>query len=274
MANIRTNQTNIKSYEKDNRQFPLFLGGMNTTGKGLDAYDPLKNGYNRIFFTKMPLFMEKILEEKTKKMRHFLEYGFASIGGLGNLTMDFDQITGGYAGRQFDVATIAKDETTEITMKLYEYAGSPIREYIETWITGISDPLTGHAHYHGAMDASIVNPPVPLSQANHTAEAFYVGTDPTGKSNGIEYACLLTNMMPKGVSYDHFNFESGTHNVTQLDLSFTCVKYQSPQINTIAKALLDKYQLLRDSLDFNSNYTLDDINNLPAKPAFVDWPTK
>jgi hypothetical protein len=165
--------------------------------------------------------------------------------------MDFEQVTGGYAGKQFDVATVAKDETNEITLKVYEFAGSPIREYTETWITGISDPLTGIAHYHGAME---YKSPVDFNQANHTMEAIYVNTDPTGLSTGIEYACMLANMMPKQVKKDQFNYEAGSHAIVQVDLPFTAVKYESAQINAIAKALVDKFRVRRNYVNFSSGY--------------------
>ena len=42
-----------------------------------------------------------------------------------------------------------KDETNEITVKILEFAGSPMREYIEMWLTGVSDPNSGFTHYHG-----------------------------------------------------------------------------------------------------------------------------
>ena len=251
-----TFQSNIKQYTSDSiTNYSLFLGGLDVTSKSLDQYDPLKTGYGRIFFVKMPVFMEKIMPAQTKRVRHLMEYGFTRIDGLGNLTLEHEQITGGYAGRQFDVATTSKDDTNEITISMYEMAGSPLREYFEMWISGISDPHTGLAHYHGAtIDGSANGALLQYKQANHVAEAIYVATDPTGKSSGIEYACLLTNMMPKSVKKDQFNFESGQHNLVQMDIPFTAVKYESPQINKVAKGLIQRFQTMRDFLDFKSPY--------------------
>jgi hypothetical protein len=215
----------------------------------------------------MPKFMEVILPDKTKKFKHLLEYGFVGVDGIQNTTLDFEQITGGYAGRQFEVATTAKDETNAITIKLYEFAGSPVREYLDMWISGIADPYTGTGHYHGALD---LDPTLKYSQVNHIAEAFYVQTDPTGREDGIEYACLLTNMIPKTVKKDHFNYESGSHPIVQVDVEFTATKYESPQINQIAKQLLAKYKILRDYLNFNSGYTTDAIDGMTV-PAIADW---
>ena len=262
-----TLQTNIKENTQNITQYSLFLGGLNVKSDALAAYDPLKTGYARIFFMKMPKFMETILPNKTKKFKHLLEYGFVGVDGIGNVTLDFEQITGGYAGKSFDVASVAKDETTSITVKVYEFSGSPVREYTEMWISGISDPFTGIGHYHGAMD---IDSTLKYAAVNHTAEAIYVSTDPTGRSSGIEYACLLTNMIPKTVKKDHFNYTAGEHQIVQTDIEFTVVKYESSQINTIAKALMDKFNILRDFLNFDSGYTTDFVNKMTGS-TITDW---
>ena len=268
---VQTLQSNIKKYNSDFiTNYSLFLGGLNATQKSLEQYDPLKTGYNRIFFIKMPVFMEKIMPAETKRFRHLLEYGFTRIDGIGNTTLEMEAITGGYAGRQFEVGTVARDETTAITMGLYEFAGSPVREYLDMWISGIADPFTGLGHYHGAFD---IDPSIKYTQANHVAEAIYVATDPTGRSNGVEYACLLSNMIPKTVKKDQFNYESGTHGLVTVDCEFTCVKYESPQINTIAKALIDKFQVMRDYLDFDSQYRQGDVD-AKLKHRMLNWPDK
>lgn len=268
--NVTTIQSNIKSNGKDLTGYSLFLGGLNVKSKALEQYNPLKTGYARIFFVKMPRFLETIMPNKTKNFKHIMEYGFKSVDGIQNLQLEFEQITGGYAGRSFEIPTIAKDETNAITIKVQEMSGSPIREYIEMWITGVSDPHTGMAHYHGAD--------VEYSQANHTAEAIYVATDATGKN--IEFACLLSNMMPKQVKRDQFNYESGTHNAVEYDVEYTCTMYTSPDVNNVAGKLLDRYKILTNYLNFKSDYieTKGEYKNDIDKDKFteskiIDWTT-
>lgn len=253
----RTLQSNIKCNNKDVTKYSLFLGGLNVKAKALEQYDPLKTGYTRIFFVQMPKFMNYIMPIATKNFKHMLEYGFKSIDGLQNLTMEYEQITGGYAGRSFEIPVILKDDTNAITIKMQEMSGSPVREYIETWLTGIFDPHTGLCHYHGALDIDPAtgNAGMEAIQANQVAEAIYVSTDHTG--NNIEFACLLSNMIPKVVKRDQFNYESGTHNAVEYDVEFTCTQYTSPDVNTVAAKLLDKYKILTNYLDFKSDYIMD-----------------
>jgi hypothetical protein len=80
-------------------------------------------------------------------------------------------------------------------------------------------------------------------------------------------------MMPKSVPQDHFNYESGSHPITTVQCQFSCVKYQSPQINQIAVALIDKYQVMTDYLDFESQYTTEDVR-AKLKTKINNWPDR
>ncbi len=265
---FKSTQHGLKRHTKDVSGYSLFLGGMNSKRDALLAYDPLKTGYARVFITRLPVFMTKLMASQSKKFKHILEYGFTGVDGIGNVTLDFEAMTGGYAGRQIEVGTTAKDEMNEITIKVYEFAGSPVREFIDTWITGIADVSTGLGHYHGCVykkdyakilgqdeDATT---PLKYSQANHVMEMIYVQTDPTGASDNIEYACLLTNMIPKSIKKDHFNYTSGQHSIVEMDLTFTCARYESSDINALASRLVQRFSILRDYLDFKSGYEYDD----------------
>lgn len=274
---VKTIQDGLKSYKMDNiTDYSLFLGGINATKNALEQYDPLKTGYNRIFFVSMPEFMKVQFPDQTKRIRHLMEYGFTSISGIENVTLETETVTGGYTSRSFEVGSTSKDGTNQITLGLYEFSGSPVREYMDAWISGISDPYTGLGHYHGALDRE--TDPLTYSQANHVAEAIYVATDPTGRSDAIEYACLLANMIPKTVKKDHFNYESGRHELVTVDVDFTCTKYESTQINEVARALMSRYQTMRNYIDFKSEYGTDEKASIDITSShegsknIINWP--
>lgn len=253
----KTIMLNLKRNQRDFQEYSMFMGGLDVTHKNIDYLDPLRTNFVRIFITQMPKFMMDKNSDFAMRFKHYVEMGFIGIDGIANTTMDTEEVTGGYAGNRFKVPSVVKDETDTVTIKLYELTGSPVREFIDTWITGIADPLTGLAHYHGWISDSC-----PYSAKNHTMEMFYVATDPTGRDDAIEYACLFANMFPTEVKKDHFNYESGTHPVVQLDIPFVANRYESPQINEIARMLLEKYRILRDYLNFDSGYTSEDIDGL------------
>ena len=279
--NQRTLQSNIKNNKTDMTGYSLFLGGLNVKRAALEQYNVLKTGKGRIFLTKMPYFMKELMPQATKNFKHVIEYGFMDIQGIQDLTMEFDSITGGYAGRTFEIPTILKDETNEITVKILEFAGSPMREYIEMWQTGVSDPNSGFTHYHGLAipqqdnNGNFQNAKVEVSQANHTMEAFYVMTDQTGFN--IEFACMLCNMFPKTSARSHFNQTAGEMAHVELEIAFTCTMYTSPDINAVAQLLLNKYRVLYNYLDFQSDTAKEtngvkhlDNNEFPSS-NIKDW---
>jgi hypothetical protein len=200
---------------------------------------------------RQPVFLLDTIPNKLKKFKHILEYGNTAVSGLNDLTVNTQTMTGGYAGRSFEIPTHATDDTNTLTVTCYEFSGSPIREVIHTWINGMSDVLTGLTHYNGASTT--------VAQANQTAEFIYVSTDNTGEN--IEYACLFTNCFPKNLKNDHFNYTSGEHNLVEYAIEFSCVKYESRQINKVAQSLLKRYKLLANSLNFYSGVksTNDDV---------------
>lgn len=259
----RTIQTNIKRNTKDFAEYSLFLGGLDVSAKNIDQFDPLRTGYSRIFLIRLPRFMEELDMDMAKRFKHFVEMGFVGVNGIGNTTMEYEAITGGYAGNKFDIPSVCRDETDGITIRMYEMSGSPVREFIETWMTGISDPLTGLSHYHGMLSDTLT-----YKASNHIMESFYLATDPTGIQ--VEYGCMLSNMMPKTSAKQHFEFEPGSHPAVQIDADFTATRYESPQINEICAALLDKFAILRDYLDFRSGYQTSQITAMEGYSRNLD----
>lgn len=279
--NVRTLQSNIKNNSSNMQDYSLFLGGLNVKRAALEQYDVLKRGKGRIFFTKMPYFMKELMPNASRNFKHIIEYGFMSISGIANLTMQTDQITGGYAGRSFELPTILQDDTQSITIKVLEFSGSPVREYLEMWMSGVSDPNSGFTHYHGLAipqtnsNGVLQRPRVEVSQANHTGEMIYVQTDATGFN--VEFASMLCNIFPKTSPRDHFNQESGEASHVELDLEFTCTQYCSPDINAVAQLLLNRYRVLYNYLDFKSDTAKNangalylDQNEFPVS-QIKDW---
>ena len=239
--------------------YAFMLGGLDVTHPVLEAYDPFKGGFPRIFMVRQPLFVRDAIPTKMAKFKHLLEYGNTGISGLQNVTLNTGTLEGGYANRQMAIPTIAEDGTNELQIKTYEFSGSPVREVLHFWVTGMADLQSGLTTYHGLLDSDNA---YKANQANQTAEFIYCLTDQTGRR--IEYACLFANCFPKSIPMDHLNADSSDHNTVPITVSFSTTKYESEQINLTAAKLLKKYQILTDSLYFNGKITDQDIANLGA----------
>lgn len=269
MAKVATLQDNIRKCNTEITNCAYWLGGTNTKNDALAQYDLLRTGYGRIFLLKMPAFVEFLLPDETRKFKHMLEFGNVGISGIQGYTADFQSITAGYVGNQVEIPVNVKDDTTSVTIKVYETQGSLIRTYIDFWLTGTVDPYTGLSHYHGARDVEANSSSYVLSQANHTMEALYVATDPTGEEP--EYVCLLTNMFPRSSDHSHFEYEPGSHDLVQLSLEFTTTKYMSTQINYIGVVALKKFAILKNYLNMYSGYSASKIEEIVGDHDIDDW---
>lgn len=242
-----TIQTNAHQYNNQNiENYSLMMGGLNVTHDVLQQYDPLITGYGRLFMVRKPMFVQKLIPDQMKRFKHILEYGNTAVTGFSDVSLDTTDLTGGYAGRTFKIPTVTKDDMTAFNVKTYEFSGSPIRELIYTWINGISDQQSGLAHYGGLIASGKLE----YKQANHTAEFIYVVTDRTGMK--VEYACMLANCIPTKIMNSQWETTAGEHNHVEYDIEFTCTKYEGADINAKAKQLLENYQILVSSLEFNS----------------------
>lgn len=238
-----TIQSGIKTHSNSNlTNYALMMGGLNVTHDVLQNYDPLRTGYGRLFMIRKPEFLANTIPDQLKKFKHILEYGNTAIGGIGDIEVQFNSISGGYSGRSFEIPSFAQDNMNSLQVTVYEFSGSPVREVIHSWINGSVDLLSGLTHYNGDSLTKV--------QANQTAEFIYVSSDNTGKE--VEYCCLLANCFPRTIKNDQFNYTSGEHSLVEYQIDFTCTRYESTQINKLGKALLDKYQVLTNSLNFHS----------------------
>lgn len=265
----KTYQSGIKGSEGDGNaqgqgvvsaeeitKYALFQGGLNATHDSLIQYDPFKTGFGRIFMVRQPLIMSNFNGgNDIRILKHLIEYANTGISGFGNIELKTADLQGGYAGRSIKIPTISDDTAMQdLSIELYEFAGQPVSRTIKMWINGISDLQSGLAHSNGTGDEPTL--------ANQTAEFIYCVTDSTGRHDRIEYACLLACCLPTSIDQSYLETKAGDHDVVKLTLKFSCIKYESPKINEVAKLLMQKYNVLVNSLDFHpgmaagSDYTL------------------
>ena len=246
-----TIQSNIKSNTKSFDKFGYFLGGIDVTHQNLDQFTPYIRGVSRIFLHKPPAFMLERFPDMTRRFKTYMETGYTSVDGIGDITVDFTDFEGGFAGQRYSTVSLSRDETENITIQLYELSGSPIREYLDTWITGTRDPRSGIAHYHGVIAEKGADY---YSEKNHSAEMIYVNLDPTAIN--IEYCAMFAHMFPTRVPKAHLNYEKGNRDNALLDVEFRTTKYESPAINNIGAWYIANSNVNYNYLDFDLNVTV------------------
>ena len=204
-----TLQKGILVNDKSFENFSYFLGGIDVTHQNLDSFTPYIRGVSRFFVHKPPQFMLSKFGDLTKQFKTYLETGYTTVDGIGDISVDFVDFEGGFAGQRFSNVSLSRDDTESITVSVYELTGSPVRDYLDLWITGVRDPRSGIAHYHGA----IADGTCPYGETNHTAEFIYVTLDPTGQN--AEYVCMFAHAFPTKVLSGGDLHHGGKHIVTK-----------------------------------------------------------
>ncbi len=254
-SNIGANAGKVLKNTKSFENFSYFLGGIDVTHQNLDKFTPYIRGVSRIFLHKPPTFMNKLDSQMTKAFKTYLETGYKAVSGIADIDVEFTTFEGGFAGQNFQTVQLARDNTESVTISVYELAGSPIREYLDTWVTGVRDPRSGIAHYHGLCEKYFNGDTangLPYAEINHTAEFIYTTYDPTGLA--LEYACMFAHCFPRRVPKDHLNYESGNRDNVQMDIEFSTEKYESPAINDIGIWYTQNSKVNWNYLDFTPEY--------------------
>ena len=286
---VGTYQSYMKKNTKSYKDLSYFIAGIDVTDQNLDQLTPYIPGIARLFMHKEPVFMQIAFPEETNNFKSYIETGYKQVQGINDVSVTAETIQGGWANQSYEIISSVEDSTNEITVALYEQTGSPVREFIELWITGVRDPRSGVAHYHGVvetpehgstgLDAGTYSEMgnynnkgkiyVPYAEKNHTAEFVYYDLDPT--AHYIEYACMFAHAFPKSVNKDQYNYSSGERSPIEVSVPFSVMKYESRYINDLATRYLIADQLEYNYLNFNpfykkwgysnnGNITDDDIN--------------
>ena len=247
-----TIQTGAKKFNKpDTDRFCYWLNGVDVTDQNLDQFDPYIQGVSRIFLYKPAPFMQKMYGDETKRFKHLIETGYTSINGIQDTQVETVEFEGGFGGQKFRNVSLASNDTDTISITVYEQTGSPLREYLDAWVTGMRDLYSNIAHYHGALDDPTA--PYTYSEKNHTAEFLYVTLDATGKN--IEYAALLAHAFPLVVPKSHLNYETRNRANVPMEMQFAVQLYESPAINALANYMIAQSQIDYNYLNFTPNPT-------------------
>ena len=210
----------------------LFAGVWHLDDHHLEQIDPFISGYAFIVWTKVPAFFDPKAEAQLRST----ERNFKGLSGIGDYTVSTEDMTHGFAGNAIGVATSIQKENTSFSMTHQELKGSPIREIFDYWVSGIHDPETGLATYHGMIENGLE-----FSMKNHTGELLYIVTDPSGGVNGgsgIEAAFYFTNVFPTKIPMDHLNYTSGDHSLAEISMDFRGTLHKSHQIDLLAAEFL------------------------------------
>ena len=253
----------------------LWKGVPQLTGDQMKAFEAAYTGHTFLFVVGMPAFMtkgiytDKNLHQQARNLKAVIERASTGFSGQSNIIAEFDTQNDGY-GRKLDHVTKVTKEQSDITIRLHEFAGLPVKNAIESWLTGIYDYRSEHGHYHGNLGI-----PGGWCIQNHSMSLLVVQTDPTWTE--IQDAAYYYNMIPQEVPFEHFNWEKGEHQIIQdYDLVFKCNEERSPAIMFAAEKYMNNriLSMVQTSVFNSRQFVADrfgddktDIGTLSAKGA-------
>jgi len=267
-------QENIKAYVNANtgRLDPgsdkignnpnLFIGSWLTTNEYLETFDAFITGYGFIIWTLLP----KIFDAKEAPAFKLLtERNFKGFSGNSDYEVQTAEMQAGFSNNVFTVATSTTKGNTDFTLKHYEFTGSPMRDLYQKWVFGICDPYTGLANYGGKLQGRGGNIPK-WSNKNHTGELMYIVTDPSGAAgsdiaSGIEYAGYYTAVFPTKVPRTHLDYNSGDHQVAEIEIPYKGILNESAEVNRVAVSLFKNYQITASYADWGKGLLDSTIKN-------------
>ena len=281
MATAITCQTGgITFNEPGITDYSLLVGGINASNNALKHYTPLVTGYSRFFIVRPPWFVIDYFKNYKGgsswyspnslwiQVKHILEYAALSITGFTDSQIDTDPLTGGYAGRTLNIPTGRSGHTTQITITVPEFRGSPIRQVMrDIWMNGIIDEISGTTTYQGKVAVDRYNNPAylpageevgtssrpgiakPVNEAYHSAEAIYVQTDRS--LTNVENAIMCAHMYPTQVTTNPDYAGGGAHELSTVSITFNVFTYRSSPVTAIADKLLKQYFISCNSMNMN-----------------------
>lgn len=240
-----TSQTGINKSANQYVDANLFRGIVRLDDKNINQFNQQIGGFGFMFWVKTPPMFDKGNPELWSSFKNLTEKGHTTFDGIGNLTLETAEIQGGLNGRAIVMPSISREDSNTFSIQVYEMKGQPIKEALNWWITGISDPETAYRHYHGLIASGALE----SKPSNHTAELMYIQTDETGLK--VEYCCYWTNVFPTTVDKASANISHGDHAYTQFTPEFSGRKYESKKINEVAADILTNHWKIEHYQEFS-----------------------
>lgn len=210
---------------------PKFRLGSNYTVQSADpsVLDPKEPWIGGRFFVKCIKAPSMMPDTMVDVLRFLFEDSVKEYSGLGSRSIDTTTVTFGANGQQADFPTLTKENNKNVTFKVPVFKGELVRKFIDWWMGGITDAKTNIGHMYGLK--------IPRQRSSYGASFLICILGPTAKPDDIEYSCIFHECFPMTQANSHLgSMTLGEANaVADVDIEFTGVFDESPEVNMLAK---------------------------------------
>jgi hypothetical protein len=202
------------------------------------AREPFRVGRFLVKWTKAPPFFPDMA---VKYLRWIFEDMVMEVSGVPENSIDKIDIQNGAVHATTSYPGIYHESGNSVTLKVRECAGSPVRKFLDYWISGVSDRKTGVCHMYGAKMRAVL--------PNMAGSILYVLLGPTCRPEDIEFACMWHEIMPYGEKASHMNSgnigDAGSG--VDMDVEFSGQYDRGPEIDLFARKVVEGYNLYGQS---------------------------
>lgn len=240
----------------------LWHGVPQLTTEQMNMFEAAYTGHTFIFITEMPkfmtsgIFLNTNLHYQAKNLKAIIERASTSFDGASNIEVDAVEMNNGNSRKISHIAGVHKDQNP-VSLTLHEFAGLPVKNALEAWVTGVFDYRSEHGHYFGNLGI-----PGGWCLANHTMAMLVVQVDPSWQT--IQDAAYYYNMFPQDVPFDNFNWRKGEHElIDNLQITFIANEERSPMIMYAAERYMNNriLSMVGTSVYNSRQFVVDDFYN-------------
>lgn len=240
----------------------LWHGVPQLTEEQMRLFEAAYSGHQFFFVTKLPAFMTTGIYKPgtnvnthAQNLKAIIERCCKGFNGASSISINDAEQTDGNNGNKITHISGVRKEQSDISLELHEFAGLPLKNALETWLTGVFDIRSQHGNYLGnlGIDGG-------WCLANHTMSMLVVQVDPSWTE--IQEAAYYCNMVPSEVDFSFFQYTKGNSEIVEHGaVNFNCNEIRCEQVNEAAIALMNN-RILR--------YVQDTVYNTNASKPFSD----
>lgn len=196
--------------------------------------EPFRVGRFMVKWVKAPPFFPDLA---VKYLRFIFEDMVMEVSGVPENSIDKIDIQNGAVHATTSYPGIYHESGNSVTLKVRECAGSPVRKFLDYWISGISDRKTGVCHMYGFKGRAVL--------PNMAGSILYVLLGPTCRPEDIEFACMWHEVIPYQEKASHLNSgnigDAGSG--VDMDVEFSGMYDRGPEIDIFARKVVEAYNL-------------------------------
>lgn len=202
------------------------------------AREPFRVGRFLVKWVKAPPFFPTMA---VRYLQWIFEDMVMEVSGVPENSIDKIDIQNGAVHATTSYPGIYHESGNSVTLKVRECAGSPVRKFIDYWLSGVSDRKTGVCHMYGAKLRAVL--------PNMAGSILYVLLGPTCRPEDIEFACMWHEIMPYAEKASHMNSgnigDAGSG--VDMDIEFSGQYDRGPEIDIFARKVVEGYNLYGQS---------------------------